>query len=149
MRRGCKRVIRAFLDTADKRKAQGLRLVLGKVAEQRLEPPCVPQNVLAVLVLMYSVIAAAIMNLTYIARLKQELPCAVYFEEEEWRLLYRAANKTKKTPEKPYTIGEAVQYLGQLGGPKRAPSDGPPGVKTIWAGLTALNTLLACRDWPA
>ena len=100
-----------------------------------------------VLVLMYSVIAAGIMNLTYIARLKPELPCAVYFEEAEWRLLYRTANKTKKTPEQPYTIGEAVHYLGQLGGPKRAPSDGPPGVKTIWTGLTTLNTLLAYREW--
>ena len=100
-----------------------------------------------VLVLMYSIIAAAIMNLTYIAWLQLALPYAVYFEEAEWGLLYRAANKTKKTPEKPYTIGEAVHYLGQLGGPKRAPSDGPPGVKTIWAGLTTLNTLLAYREW--
>ncbi|MDR2517294.1 MAG: hypothetical protein LBC88_07955 [Spirochaetaceae bacterium] len=84
-----------------------------------------------------------------LARLKPELPCTVYFEEEEWRLLYRAANKTDKPPEKPYTIGEAVSCLGRLGGPKRAPSDGPPGVKTIWAGLTTLNTLLAYRLWLA
>jgi hypothetical protein len=92
-----------------------------------------------VLVLMYSVIAAAIMNLTYLSRLKPDLPCTVYFEEEE---LYRAANKP---PVKPYTIGEAVNYLGLLGGPKRAPGDGPPGVKTIWARLSTLNTLLAYR----
>ena len=100
-----------------------------------------------VLVLMYSIIAAGIMNLTYRARLHLALPCVVYFEDEEWGLLYRAANKTKKTPGKPYMIGEAVSYLGQLGGPKRAPSDGLPGVKTIWAGLTTLNTLLAYREW--
>ncbi|MDR2484413.1 MAG: hypothetical protein LBD55_03360, partial [Treponema sp.] len=73
----------------------------------------------------------------------------VYFEEEEWRLLYRAANKTDKPPVKPYTIGEAAHYLGRLGCPKRAPGDGPPGVKTIWAGLSTLNTLLACRRWLA
>jgi hypothetical protein len=41
----------------------------------------------------------------------------------------------EKGPEKPYTIKEAVDYPGRLGGPKRAPSDGPPGVKTIWIGL--------------
>jgi hypothetical protein len=35
----------------------------------------------------------------------------------------------------------AVTYLSWLGGPKRAPSDGPPGVKTIWIGLDKLNTL--------
>jgi hypothetical protein len=67
----------------------------------------------AVLVLMCSIIAAVIMNLACLA------------------LLYRAVNKTKKTPVKPYVIEEAVSCLGRLGGPKRAPGDGPPGVKTI------------------
>ena len=67
-------------------------------------------------------LAATIMNLTYIARLKPELPSVVYFEEAGWELLYRAVNKTQKTPKRPYTIGEAVHYLGQLGGPKRAGS---------------------------
>ena len=102
-----------------------------------------------VLVLMYSVIAAAIMNLTYIARLQPELPCTVCFEEGEWQLLYRAANKTKKSPAQPYTIREAVGYLGCLGGPKRAPSDGPPGVKAVWTGLSILNSLLTYREWLA
>ena len=83
-----------------------------------------------VLVLMYSVLAAAIMNLTYIARLQPALPYGVYFEKAEWGLLYRAANETKKTAEKPYTIGETVHYFGQLGRPNQAPSDGPPGVQT-------------------
>jgi hypothetical protein len=86
------------------------------------------------LVLMYSVIAVGIMNMTYIARLRPEEPCTIFFEEEEWKVLYRAANRTKKAPIKPYSIQEAVTYLGCLGGPKRAPSDGPPGVKTVWIG---------------
>jgi len=101
----------------------------------------------AMLVLMYSVIAIAIMNMTYIARIHPQAPCTVFFEEEEWKVLYRAANKTKKTPGKPYNIQEAVSCLGRLGGPKRAPSDGPPGLKTIWIGLMTLNALLAYREW--
>jgi hypothetical protein len=28
-----------------------------------------------------------------------------------------------------------MTYAGRLGGPKRAPGDGPPGVKTVWIGL--------------
>jgi hypothetical protein len=99
------------------------------------------------LVLMYSVIAVMIMNLTYIARIAGEKPCTIFFGEDEWKVLYCTANKTKKAPKKPYTIQEAVTYLGRLGGPKRAPSDGPPGLKTVWAGLMALNTLLAYREW--
>ena len=99
------------------------------------------------LVLMYSIIAVSIMNLTYIARLHPELPCSIFFDEDEWRLLYCVSNKTKNAPLKPYGIGEAVKYIGYLGGPKRSPSDGPPGVKTIWIGLDKLNTLLAYREW--
>jgi hypothetical protein len=69
--------------------------------------------------------------------------------EDEWKLLYCMANKTKKEPKKAYTIKEAVDYLGRLGGPKRAPSDGPPGVKTIWTGLMKLYILLAYRKYLA
>jgi len=99
------------------------------------------------LVLMYSVIAVVVMNMTYTARIHPDEPCTVFFEEDEWRVLYCAANKTKKAPKKPCTIQEAIIYLGCLGGPKRAPSDGPPGVKTVWVGLSTLNTLLAYREW--
>jgi hypothetical protein len=98
------------------------------------------------LILMYSVIAVFIMNLTYIARLNPDLPCTVLFDDDEWKLLYCAANRTKKVPKKPYTIQEAVLYVGQLGGPERAPSDGPPGVKTVWTGLQKLYTLLDYRE---
>ena len=100
-----------------------------------------------VLVLMYSIIAVLIMNITYIARIHPQLPCTVCFDEDEWKVLYCTANKTKKPPQKPYSIAEAVTYLSWLGGPKRAPSDGPPGVKTIWIGLDKLNTLLAFKEW--
>jgi hypothetical protein len=98
------------------------------------------------LILMYSVIAVYILNLTYIARINPDLPCTILFEEEEWKILYCAANRTKKAPLKPYTIKQAVDYVGWLGGPKRAPSDGPPGVKTIWTGLQKLYTLLDYRE---
>jgi hypothetical protein len=98
------------------------------------------------LILMYSIIAVMILNITYAARLTPELPCSLLLEEEEWKLLYCAANKSKKEPKKAYTIKEAVDYLGWLGGPKRAPSDGPPGVKTVWLGLMKLYILLAYRE---
>ena len=60
-------------------------------------------------------------------------------------VLHRKENK--KIPKKPYTIAETVACLSWLGGPKRAPSDGPPGVKTIWIGLDKFNTLLAYKEW--
>jgi hypothetical protein len=87
------------------------------------------------------------MNMTYAGRLTPDLPCSMILEKEEWKLLYCVANKTKDPPKKPYSVAEAITYLGQLGGPKRAPSDGPPGVKTIWIGLMKLYTLLAYREF--
>jgi hypothetical protein len=94
------------------------------------------------LVLMYSIIAVFIMNMTYIARVNPALPCSVLFDEDEWKLLYCAANRTKTPPPEPYTIADAVKYVSWLGGPRRAPSDGLPGVKTVWTGLQKLYTLL-------
>ena len=35
-------------------------------------------------------------------------------------------------------MADAVKYLGQLGGYKRSPSDGMPGLKSIWEGLFLL-----------
>jgi hypothetical protein len=101
----------------------------------------------AVLILMYSIIAGKILNMAYAGRLTPGLPCSLLLGEEEWKLLYCVANKVKKEPKKPYTMKEAVDYLGWLGGPKRAPSDGPPGVKTIWLGLMKLYILLAYREY--
>jgi hypothetical protein len=98
------------------------------------------------LIVMYSIIAVFIMNLTSIARVNPELPCTILFDEEEWKVLYGVANRTKEVPEKPYTIGEAVGHIGNLGGPRRAPSDGPPGVKTVWRGLQKFYTLYGYRE---
>ncbi|MDR0706344.1 MAG: hypothetical protein LBF60_00510 [Treponema sp.] len=98
------------------------------------------------LILTRSSIAAMTVNMTYAARLMPEAPCSVLLGEEEWKLPYRAANKARKEPKKPYAIKEAVDCLGRLGGLKRAPSDGPPGVKTIWIGLMKLYILLAYRE---
>jgi hypothetical protein len=89
----------------------------------------------------YSIIAVMILNMTYMARLTPEAPCSVLLGEEEWKLLYRVANKKKQEVQEPYSMKEAVKYLGWLGGPKRAPRDGPPGVKTIYsAGLPVNST---------
>jgi hypothetical protein len=70
----------------------------------------------ATLIMMYSIIAVMILNLTYAGRLTPGLPCSLLLGPEEWKLLYCIANKTRKGPKKPYTMKEAVEYLGWLGG---------------------------------
>ena len=88
--------------------------------------------------LIYSVIAMFIMSVTYIGRVLPDTTCDVFFDTDEWQILYRIVNKTKIPPPEPYSMADAVKYLGQLGGYKRAPTDGPPGLKVIWEGLFIL-----------
>lgn len=88
--------------------------------------------------LIYSVIALFIMAVTYAGRLIPDAPCSLFFDDYEWKVLYRVANKTKLSPSVPYPIADAVNYPAVLGGYKRSPSDGAPGLKSIWAGLFAL-----------
>ena len=89
------------------------------------------------LLLIYSVIAMFVMTITYIGRILPDTLCSAFFDDDEWKILYTLINK-KPAPTEPYTMEEAVRYIGQLGGYKRAPSDGPPGLKVIWKGLTEL-----------
>jgi len=102
---------------------------------------------ITLLVLMYSVISVFILNLTHLARISPEEPCSVFFEDDEWKLLYCVANKTQNAPTEPYNMQDAIKYLSWLGGPKRAPSDGPPGVKTIWMALEKFYTLVFYKEW--
>lgn len=57
------------------------------------------------LILMYSIIAGKILNMTY-AALTPCLSCSLLLGKAEWKLLYYIANKVKKEPKKPYTIKE-------------------------------------------
>jgi hypothetical protein len=86
-------------------------------------------------ILIYSVIALFILTLTYMGRIVPDAPCSLLLEDDEWKILYRVVNKTKIAPDEPYSFAQAIEYLGQLGGYKRSPSDGSPGVNSIWNGL--------------
>ena len=46
--------------------------------------------------------------------------------------------KKKEPPNKPYSINEAIEYLGEYGSYKRNPSDGVLGLKSVWRGLFRL-----------
>lgn len=99
------------------------------------------------MILMYSIIAIHIMQLTFLSRNAPETPCDLIFSEIEWKTLYRAANQTKMDPERPPPMVEAVRLVAKLGGFVGAKSDGPPGLKVIWLGLSKLFILVAYREY--
>ena len=94
------------------------------------------------LIAIYSIISLQIMLFTYIARTRPDETCEICLTEDEWKILYRAAKKTRNIPEEPPTIYEAVVMIAKLGGFPGRKSDGFPGVKVIWRGLTSLYIVL-------
>ena len=94
------------------------------------------------LIAIYSIIALQIMELVYLGRTQPDMPCEICFTEDEWKLLYRVANKTKQLPGKPPTIQEAVVMIAKMGGFLARKSDGFPGATVIWRGLTKFYTIL-------
>ena len=49
------------------------------------------------------------------SRVLPDLSCDVFFDETEWKCIYRVAKKTKKPPEEPYPLSDAVRYIAELG----------------------------------
>jgi hypothetical protein len=94
------------------------------------------------LIALYSVIALEIMILTHLARTNPDASCEIFFEADEWKILYRVAKKTKIIPENPPSIREAVFMIAKLGGFLGRKSDGFPGVVTIWRGFMKFHTII-------
>ncbi len=83
---------------------------------------------------VYSIAAMRIMQLVYQSRQTPNVSCEVVLTKEQWSVLYMLINKTPVLPDKPPTLGEAVYWIGRLGGHLGRKSDGPPGLKTVWLG---------------
>lgn len=99
------------------------------------------------LILMYSYIAIYYMQVTFLARTSPDTPCDILLSELEYSTLFRVANETNSDPVEPPTMQEVIKYLAKLGGFVGAPSDGPPGLKVIWTGLSRLFLLVQYRQF--
>ena len=93
------------------------------------------------MVFLCSMVAVYIMGLTYLGRITPDMECSGVFSEEEWKILFCAANKINEPPAKPCSMRDAAKYIAKLGGISGSPSDGEPGVKAIWEGLGVLWNL--------
>lgn len=87
------------------------------------------------------VVAWRIFWLTKQGRETPDIPCDVFFEEDEWKVLYAAARE-ETPPEEPPTLREAVRMTAKLGGFLGRKSDGEPGTITLWRGLVRLDGIV-------
>ena len=89
------------------------------------------------------VVAWRIYYLNKLGREVPQAPCAVYFEEAEWKALMVFTSKNPVTPEKPPSLREAIRRVAGLGGFLGRKSDGEPGTQTLWIGLQRLDDIVA------
>jgi Transposase DNA-binding/Transposase Tn5 dimerisation domain len=90
---------------------------------------------------VYCVVAWRLMYVTYLGRNEPDEPALIMLEKHELEALYSFVNKTKKPPKQPLSNKEAVLLIARLGGFNNRKSDGVPGLKVIWRGLSRLKDI--------
>jgi Transposase DNA-binding/Transposase Tn5 dimerisation domain len=86
-------------------------------------------------------VAARIVSLRDLARETPEAPARQVLNDDEIEVLVLRFGKGMKPSE--LTIGQAVLWIGRLGGHLNRKNDGMPGVRTLWRGLHDLTLLVA------
>src|SRR3990172_4733824 len=78
------------------------------------------------------VVAWRIFYLTKLGRETPDVPCTVFFEDAEWKVLvahkYKDINRLKEPP----SLREAIRLTASLGGFLGRKCDGEPGIKSLW-----------------
>jgi len=86
------------------------------------------------------VVAWRVYHLAMLGRQTPDLPCTVFFTDDEWKALCCYVKKTPTPPKQPPTLGQAMGMVGTIGGHLGRKGDGPPGTQTLWRGLQRLDT---------
>jgi Domain of unknown function (DUF4338)/Transposase Tn5 dimerisation domain/Transposase DNA-binding len=84
------------------------------------------------------VVAWRIFHLAKLGRETPEVPCTVFFREEEWQALCVYHQKTPIPPSQPPTLNVAMRLVAKLGGFLGRKGDGHPGTTVLWRGLQRL-----------
>jgi hypothetical protein len=109
-----------------------------KLEESQLRSVAALERLLAV----FTRVAWRLLEMTYCARIRPDVPCTVVLSEDEWQVLYIYRHRTRKMPDKPPTLREAVYWIAAMGGFLARKGDGEPGVKVLWRGWTKLMTVV-------
>lgn len=87
---------------------------------------------------VYSMAAFRVMQLAYESRHHPKANCEVALTKAQWQTLHMLIHNNNQIPKEPPSLGQAVMWIGKLGGHLGRKSDGPPGLKTVWQGYQQL-----------
>ena len=68
-------------------------------------------------------------------------PCSVLLEPDEWPALYCAIHRVPTPPAEPPPLGQAVNWIAQLGGCVGRRRSDRPGAEVMWRGFQHLGDL--------
>jgi hypothetical protein len=91
-------------------------------------------------VVMYTSVAARMVALRDRAQQEPDAPATVLLSEDECAVLVAKFGKGQAGLR--LTLGQAVLWIGRLGGHLNRQRDGMPGVRTLWRGLRDLTLLV-------
>ena len=89
------------------------------------------------------VVAWRIHHLTKLGRETPDVPCTVYFEDDQWKALLALTTGDPIPPKEAPTLREAMRAVAGLGGFLGRKGDGEPGTQSLWLGLQKLDTATA------
>jgi hypothetical protein len=89
---------------------------------------------------MYTSVAARIVALRDRAQQEPDAPATVLLREDECAVLVAKFSQGRAVLR--LTLGQAVLWIGRLGGHLNRQKDGMPGVRTLWRGLRDLTLLV-------
>ena len=91
------------------------------------------------------IIAWRVLWLSQLAQNEPERDAAEIFTTSEWQAAWAIVKRGEPPPSKPPSAGEMIKLVGKLGGwiERRGRHASPPGVQTLWQGLSRLHDLAA------
>lgn len=87
------------------------------------------------------VVAWRIYYLAKFGRENPDIPCTVYFEEEEWKALTAFVTEDPIIPASVPSLRDVIRMVSGLGGFLGRNGDGEPGTKSLWLGLQRLDDI--------
>ena len=110
-----------------------------KIEDRQLENVNRIENCLAIDL----VVAWRIYFLTRQGRETPNVPCTVFFEDQEWKALTCFVNQQSEPPKEAPSLRVMIRMVAGLGGFLGRKGDGQPGTQTMWNGLQRLDDITA------
>lgn len=89
-----------------------------------------------------SIVAWRIFWITLLSRVTPNVPCYLFLNDLEWKILFSKLNHGKNIPGHPPTVKQSVIWIARLGGFLARKGDKEPGITYVWRGLKKFSAIL-------